>query len=172
MIQIDTDTPVYAAYERIKDLVGSTETTLLSVVRSIDFQRFAVAAGDPNPIFVSDEEARNAGHPAAVAPPLFLSSVMGWEAGPREGQLMPDGTTAEDVGFLPLGGLRLMGAGQELEFLRDVTEGTEVTREKNIESIDLKEGGTGPLIFIGLTKRYFDSNGNMLMVCKENFIGR
>lgn len=38
-------------------------------------RRFAVAIGDPNPVYVDPEAAKAAGHPDVIAPPTFLTTI-------------------------------------------------------------------------------------------------
>ena len=146
--------PVKDVYENLQQYVGGSEQVPLGVVRARDFQRFAIASGDLNPLFFDDEAARQHEYPGVVAPPLYLSSVMGWGAGPPEESLLPDGSTSQDVANLPMQGLRLMGAGQDLELVSPVTDGTEIMIERNIEAVELKEGKSGALILIKLVKRF------------------
>ena len=159
-------------HEGLQRYVGGKERVPLGVVRAKDFQRFAVASGDPNPIFFDDEVARRHGKPGVLAPPLYLSSVMGWGVGPPEESLRPDGSAGDDAASLPLEGLRLMGAGQDLEFFEPVTDGAEVVMERIVEAVDLKEGKSGALILVRLTKRYLGADDRLLLVCRETFIGR
>jgi acyl dehydratase len=159
-------------YENLQHYVGDTEQVRLGVVRAQDFQRFAIASDDLNPFFFDGEVAQRYGYPGAAAPPLYLSSVMGWGAGPPEKSLLPDGSASEDVASLPLQGLRLMGSGQDLEFAEPVTDGTEITMERSVEAVELKEGKSGPLILIKLVKRFMDAEGKTLVVNRESFIGR
>lgn len=149
-----------AVYQELTEHVGRTSTRSLGRVSALQFQRFAVAAGDPE------------GFSAAVAPPLFLSSVMGWGAGPAEGDLRADGLGPGETESLPLEGLRIMGAGQALEFFRPVVDGCEVTEEVSLEDVQLKEGRSGMLLVYRLLHRYYDQDGQELLQCREHFIGR
>ena len=65
-----------------------------------------------------------------------------------------------------------MGSGQDLEFAEPVTDGTEITMERSVEAVELKEGKSGPLILIKLVKRFMDADGKTLVVNRESFIGR
>jgi acyl dehydratase len=161
-----------AVYQRLAERVGQASKRPLGRVTALQFQRFAVAADDPAPRYFHDEQARAEGFPEAVAPPLFLSSVMGWEAGPADGSLRPDGLGPGETESLPLDGLRIMGAGQALEFFRPVVDGCEVTEEVSLEDVQLKEGRSGPLLMYCLLRRYYDQDGQELLQCREHFIGR
>jgi acyl dehydratase len=161
-----------AVYEEVKRGIGKTTRLKLGVVRQREFQRFAVASGDHNPLYFDDNFAKSAGYPCASAPALFLSSVLGWEAGPHEELLRPDGTAGQEVALLPIAGLRLMGGGQDLEFHRPVTDGMEVTMELGTESVELKQGRSGPFLVITLSRKYLDQEQRPLVTCRESFIAR
>ena len=144
-------------YEQCLPLVGVSTTEHLGLVESLAVQRFAVAAG-----------ARHSDDPH----PLFLSSVMGWQAGPEASELYPDGTADGFVPGLPLSGVRLMGAGQDLEFHEPPCVGADITLETTVTDVELKSGRSGDLLFIHLTRRYTDDDGTLLTTCRETFIAR
>ena len=158
--------------EKVKQGVGKTQLLPLGVIRQRDFQRFAVASGDLNPLYFDDSFAKASGRAKISAPPLFLSRVLVWEPGPFEQSLRPDGTAGQEIAQLPVEGLRLMGGGQDLEFHRPVTDGTEVTMELATESVELKEGRSGSFLIIKLRRRYLDRDDQTLMICRETFIAR
>ncbi len=161
-----------ALYEEVRRGIGKIERFKLGIIGQREFQRFAIASDDLNPLYFDEEFAKAAGRAGISAPPLFLSSVMGWEAGPPQGSLRSDGTAGQEVALLPTEGLRLMGGGQELEFHRPVTDGTEVTMELATEGVELKEGRSGPFLVIKLRRRYLDHDEQALVTCRETFIAR
>ncbi|MDE0195330.1 MAG: MaoC family dehydratase N-terminal domain-containing protein [bacterium] len=144
-------------YEQCLPLVGVSTTEHLGRIEPLAAQRFAVAAG----ALQSD-----APHP------LLLSSVMGWHAGPDESELYPDGTAHGFVPGVPLEDVRLMGAGQDLEFHEQPRMGSEVTLETTVSDVQLKHGRSGDLLLIHLTRRYTAADGTLLTTCRETFIAR
>ena len=144
-------------YEQCAPLVGTSTTEHLGRIESLAAARFAVAAG-----------AMQSGAPH----PLFLSSVMGWHAGPGESELYPDGTAHGFVPGVPLADVRLMGAGQDLEFHEAPRVGSDVTLETTVSDVQLKHGRSGDLLFIHLTRRYTAADGTLLTTCRETFIAR
>jgi acyl dehydratase len=161
-----------AVYEKVKAAIGKTERVKLGTIREREFQRFAVAAGNLNPLYFDHAAAKAAGYSAIIAPPLYISSVMGWETGPSEDALRPDGTGGQEAAGLPVEGVRLMGGGQDLEFHHPVTDDMEVTMEVGPEKVELKEGRSGQFLVIALTRRYRDQNDRLLVTCRETFIAR
>ena len=163
---------VEQAYERAQANVGRRHVIHLGVVSAREFQRFAYAAGDENPVYFDPEAARGAELPAVVAPPLFLTSMMTWEPGPSEKSLRPDGAGRTEIADVPLEGLRLMGAGQDLEFHAEVVDGLDVSMELSVEDVELKRGASGSLMLLKLLRRYQDAGGRSLVTCRETFIAR
>lgn len=163
---------VERAYEAARASIGKTHRTHLGTVIEKEFQRFAYAIGDENPAHLDLGVARTAGHEATVAPPLFLTSLMTWEPGPSEGSLRADGAGRAELGEVPLEGLRLMGAGQDLEFHADVVDGLDVSMELSVDDVELKRGASGSLILLRLLRRYFDGDDQLLVTCRETFIAR
>lgn len=161
-----------AAYERALPYVGRTQSVPLGALTARDAQRFAMAFGDPSPEYYDEAAARQAGHGGLPIPPLFLSAVLGWQAGPPEGELLEDGNAAEPLGSVPLDGLRLMGGGQSLRFVEPVLAGENVTMEVVVEDLVLKEGRSGPLMLLTVLRSYFDDGRRLLVECRETFIAR
>lgn len=77
----------------------------------------------------------------------------------------------EQFAGLPVEGLRLMGAGQELEFLAAITEGMDLVRETLVEDVQFKQGKSGGLIIMKL-RRVFRQDGKDVLNCVETFIAR
>lgn len=169
---MNNDTLVREVHKDLQSYIGDTARHPLGKIRARDFQRFAIASGNLDPVFFDHEAARRHGYSGVIAPPMYLSSVMGWEAGPPEESLLPDGNTSADVASLPLQGLRLMGAGQDLEFFEPATDGMEVVMERSVDSVELKEGRSGSMVLITIVKRYLQVDGQILLVSRESFIGR
>ncbi|HET6501400.1 MAG TPA: MaoC family dehydratase N-terminal domain-containing protein [Amycolatopsis sp.] len=142
-------------YLRLQALLGRERTETLGVVSGRDLMRFAVAARCP---------------PGQV--PLFLSSLMGWDAGPAEDRLGTDGAGATETRGLPLGEVRLMGAGQELEFHAPVTAETTIVVHTRLAEVRLKHGRSGPLLIMRILRRFTDETDRPLLTCQESFIAR
>ncbi|MFC4054206.1 MaoC family dehydratase N-terminal domain-containing protein [Actinomadura syzygii] len=158
--------------ERVRERVGTVSRESLGRISATEFQRFAVAAGETDPVYFDDDAARAAGYPGAIAPPLFLSSVLGWGAGDSDADLRPDGAATGDAAGLPLGGLRLMGAGQDIEVHAPVHDGVRLVRETSVEDVTLKEGRSGPFLIVTILREFRDESGTPLLTSRENFIAR
>lgn len=141
----------------------------LGEVTALAFQRYAIAVGDLNPIYFDDEAARAAGYPGIVAPPNFLTSVLGWRAGPAESDLLNDGTEAQ-ISTPEIRGLRLMGGGHELTFGRPVRPGDVVTARRKLVDLYQREAKFGVLIFSVSEIVYTNQNEEHLVTCRETVI--
>ncbi|MBI2964285.1 MAG: MaoC family dehydratase N-terminal domain-containing protein [Deltaproteobacteria bacterium] len=159
-------------FAEARSFIGHRDEQRLGCVTEVALQRYAVAVGDLNPLYFDDQAARAAGYPGIIAPPNFLSAVLGWQAGPPEGELRPDGTTAADVAFIALPGARLMGGGQELEIVRPVRPGDEVTLERRLADVEKREGKSGTLTLLKIEKRYRNQHDELLLICRETLIAR
>jgi hydroxyacyl-ACP dehydratase HTD2-like protein with hotdog domain len=149
-------------YHRLLPEVGKEHTQELGAITRRDLERFAIASHAP----------WNSSAEVATAPPLLLSSVMGWGTGPPESDLDVDGTAPADTRGLPLNGVRLMGAGQGLDFHAPVREGTRVVAHTSLSDVELKQGHSGALLLLHIVRRFTDDQGRPLVTCSETFIAR
>jgi hydroxyacyl-ACP dehydratase HTD2-like protein with hotdog domain len=152
-----------AALASTSEVLGRATTQELGVLDARDLQRFAVAVGAAAEV-----------DPGAVveAHPLYLTAVLGWAAGPPNHELRPDGTELLATDRVPVDGLRLMGGGQELEFLESPRAGMEVQVETVLEHVEIKEGRSGRLLLMRIVRRYRTTDGVLLAVCTETLMAR
>lgn len=167
-----TTAALAAGYDEARRYLGYRDELNLGPMHRREFQRFAMTVGDLNPLYFDESAARAAGHAALVVPPLFLTGVMGWRAGPAESELREDGLAETDSFLIPVAGMRIMGGGQELEWHAPVLEGTEVTMVRELEDVRWREGRSGAMVLFTVRRRYVDSEGRLLVSCLETFIGR
>lgn len=164
--------PAPAVYEQAKRCLGMRDEIAIGPIHRREFQRFAMTVGDRNPLYFDEAAARAAGHAALVVPPLFLSAVMGWGAGPAESELREDGLAESDSFLVPMPGLRVMGGGQQLEWHAPVLEGMHVTLQREVEDVQWREGRSGAMVLMTIVRRYVDEGGRLLVSCRETFIIR
>ena len=138
-------------------------------VTALMFQRYAIAIGDLNPIYFDDAAARAAGYPGIVAPANFLTSVLGWQAGPAEPDLLADGTEARIL-VPEIRGLRLMGGGHDLTFGQPVVPGAVVTARRKLVDLYERQAKFGLLTFAVSDIVYTDQRGEHLVTCRETVI--
>lgn len=169
---VNNTTLIDEVYAALQTQVNQTSHRALGTVRAEQFQQFAYATDDLDPRYFDDTHAHAAGYSQPVAPPLFLSSVFGWQPGPADHELQPDGTVGTETAGLPIGRLRLMGAGQHLEFGEPVLDGTELTVETTLVDVQRKAGRGGDFLLLSLRRRFHDQHGRALLSCTERFIAR
>lgn len=148
------------ALARLRPMVGAPGPEVHGRAAKVEFARFARAADDDNQIYET------------VAPPLYLTSIGEWGAGPSQAELRADGTGTGHDAWLPLDGLRLMGGGQELEFHEQVVDGTAFVATPTLEEVELREGRSGPLLLLWVRTDYVDASGRPFVVCRETIIAR
>jgi acyl dehydratase len=138
-------------------------------VSALAFQRYAIAVGDLNPIYFDDAAARAAGYPGIVAPPNYLTSVLGWQPGPAEPDLLADGTEARIL-VPEIRGLRLMGGGHDLTYGKPIVPGAIVTARRKLVDIYERKAKFGVLLFAVSDIVYTDQHGEHLVTCRETVI--
>ncbi len=119
--------------------------------------------GAADPIHYDRATARAAGYADVVAPPNLLAAVVEWGAGTPESDLQPDGTPAD--GDMPLGdglGLRVMGAGEEMELVNPVTAGTDLVLETSLDAVSPKDTRSGPCVFVTTSHTFMSADGAVL----------
>lgn len=136
--------------------IGQRSRHYLGVVDALLIRRYAVAIDDPNPLYHDADAARAAGYDNIVAPPNLLSAIVDWSAGAFDQELKADGT----IGMGDTDGLRIMGAGEEMEFLKPVVAGSRVFAEDFVERVEVKSGRSGPLVFVTLAHDIVDENND------------
>jgi acyl dehydratase len=140
-----------AALEAVGTVVAESSGT---VVRR-DFQRWAAAVADHNPLYFDDETARRHGYREAVAPPLYLQYVTAGVV-PLE-MLRPDGipTGSGSASVVPLAGCsRWMAGGEQTAFFEPVYDGDRVNSTRTITGVEEKHGRSGRFVLITSTIRY------------------
>jgi acyl dehydratase len=151
----DLPAPLDSYYSEVVAKIGVRHRRRLGIVDALLIQRYAIAIGDPNPVYHDDAAARAAGYDGIIAPPNLLSGIMEWGPGRNEAELSPDGTFRRGR----TGTLRVMGAGEEMDMVRPVTAGSEVWQEEEVESVTIKQGRSGPLLFVTTRHDFVDDQG-------------
>ena len=156
----------------IKANIGSTTRTELGEVTALHIRRYALAIGDPNPLYHDAEYARSRGHADIVAPPNMLPSIIEWGVGHPEAELNVDGTTGEHLDGMDTTGVRTMGGGEAMTFHHPVVAGSRVTQTTTLADATMREGRSGPMIVVRYRNRYHDEHGTELMTCDRTMLLR
>ncbi len=161
-----------AATRKLEAMIGQKGPELRGSVSARDIARFAVASGDASSVYTSDADARAAGYEGIPCPPLLLTSVLEWGAGPPLLELRTDGTGVGREGWLPLSGMRLMGGGQDLDIHQEAVAGTEFVARPVLTAVERKSGAGGDTVLLTIEIEFRTPSGESLVTCRETLIGR
>jgi N-terminal half of MaoC dehydratase len=157
-------TPLGVYYAQTQPRTGAVLSgRSLGTLDRVSIGRYALAIGAVDPVHYDPAAARSAGYADVVAPPNMLAAMVEWGIGTPEAKLQPDGTPLD--GEMPLGddlGLRVMGAGEEMELVNLVVAGTEVVLEATLEAVTPKLARSGPCVFVTTLNTFSSAGGAIL----------
>lgn len=160
--QPEPGTPLAEYYAQTAPRAGAVlARRSLGMVDAVTIGRYAMTIGATDPCHYDRAAARANGYGDVVAPPNMLSAMVEWGVGTPEADLLPDGTPRE--GEIPLGdGLRVMGAGEEMELVNPVVADTEVVLETTLDAVTAKETRGGPCVFVTTLTAFMSADGVVL----------
>jgi hydroxyacyl-ACP dehydratase HTD2-like protein with hotdog domain len=156
----EAGTPLAAYYAETQPRTGAVlSRRSLGTLDAVTIGRYAMTIGAADPSHYDAAAARSAGYADVVAPPNLLAAMVEWGVGTPESCLQADGTPVD--GEIPLGdlGLRVMGAGEEMELVNPVVAGTEVVLETSLESVIPKQTRSGTCVFVTTTNTFMSVDG-------------
>ena len=158
----EAGTPLAAYYAETQPRTGAVlSRRSLGTLDAVTIGRYAMTIGATDPSHYDAAAARSAGYADVVAPPTLLAAMLEWGVGTPETELVSDGTPHD--GEIPLGhGLRVMGAGEEMELVNPAVAGTEVVLETTLESITPKQTRTGTCVFVTTLNTFASAEGAVL----------
>ena len=140
-------------------------------VSPAEFQRWAAAVGDLNPIYFDVDAAREVGHPDVVMPPLFISVVC--TPVNTTADLKADGSQARDpMESVASAAARLMAAGDDLEVLAPVYPGDEITARCSIAGVSERQGNQGKFALVEFLWEYRNQHGRPVSTSRTSIIFR
>jgi hydroxyacyl-ACP dehydratase HTD2-like protein with hotdog domain len=158
-------TPLAQYYAQTQPRIGNVlSRRSLGTVDAVTIGRYAMTIGAVDRSHYDRDAAWSAGHADVVAPPNLLAAIVEWGIGTPEAQIQPDGTPHD--GDMPLGdgdlGLRVMGAGEQMELINPVVAGTEVVLETTLEAVSPKQTRSGPCVFVTTIHNFMSADGAVL----------
>jgi hydroxyacyl-ACP dehydratase HTD2-like protein with hotdog domain len=158
-------TPLATYYAETQPRVGAVLSRHnVGLIDAVTIGRYATTVGATDPIHYDAAAARSAGYADVVAPPNLLAAIVEWGVGTPEADLQADGTPND--GETPLGdpelGLRVMGAGEEMELVNPVVAGTELIVESTLAAVTPKHTRTGSCVFVTTLNTFTSSDGTVL----------
>lgn len=151
--------------------VGAVAATATGAVLRRDWQRWAAAVGDDNPLWFDPDYARANGYRDVICPPLYLQyAILG--VSPLAG-LRPDGSSGAVSGGLAFPRApRRMAGGESFRFHLPAYHGDEVEMVRTIDSIVEKEGRSGRFVLVTWHAVYHNQNRDLLGEATTSMIAR
>lgn len=151
--------------------VGTVVATASGEVNRRDWQRWAAAVGDHNPLWFDAEYARAHGYRDVTCPPLFLQyTVLGVT---KLADLRPDGSSGAATGSLAFPRApRRMAGGESTTFRLPAYHRDEIQMVRTIESIVEKEGRSGRFVLVTWRGEYRNQDGELLAEATMSMIAR
>lgn len=151
--------------------VGTVAARASGDVHQLQWQRWAAAVGDHNPLWFDSEYARANGYRDVLCPPLYLQyAVLGVAA--LDG-LRPDGSSGAISGSLAFPRApRRMAGGESTAFHLPAYHRDEVEMVRTIESITEKHGKSGRFVLVTWHTGYRNQHGELLAEATTSMIAR
>src|SRR5882757_1972069 len=151
--------------------VGSVVATATGEVNRRDWQRWAAAVGDHNPLWFDPDYARKHGYRGAVCPPLYLQcAILGVSA---LDQLRPDGTIGSVSGSLAFPRApRRMAGGENTTFHLPAYHRDEIEMVRTLDSIAEKEGRSGRFVLVTWRSEYRNQDRELVAEVTTSMIAR
>ena len=150
----------------IRDLVGKEEVfSSPEELGRASINRFAVAVGDPNPLYYDAEFAENTRYGGIIAPPTMI-----FETNHNIGdEILEDGGYASRI-MLPPPLTSFVRGGNEYEIVQSARPDDKITMKRKIAEIHEKEGKAGTLVFVIIEMKFFNQKEELLGINRETLI--
>lgn len=151
--------------------IGSVAATASGDVDRREWQRWAAAVGDHNPLWFDAGAARAAGYDDVIAPPLYVQyAVLG--VTPLDG-LRPDGSSGAVSGNLTFPEApRRMAGGESTSFHLPCYHRDALTMVRTIDSVVQKQGRSGPFVLVTWRTTYTNQHDALVAEATTSMIAR
>jgi acyl dehydratase len=151
--------------------VGTVAATATGEVNRRDWQRWAAAVGDHNPLWFDPEYARAQGYRDIICPPLYLQyAILGVT---QLDGLRPDGSSGAVSGSLAFPGApKRMAGGESTRFHGPAYHRDEIEMVRTIESIVEKHGRSGRFVLVTWRTVYRNQRGGLVAEATTSMIAR
>ena len=151
--------------------VGTVAARATGEVNRLQWQRWAAAIGDHNPLWFDADYARTHGYDDVICPPLYLQyAVLGVAA--LDG-LRPDGSSGAISGGLAFPRApRRMAGGESTTFHLPAYHRDEIEMVRTIESIVEKQGRSGRFVLVTWHTTYRNQRGELVAEATTSMIAR
>ena len=151
--------------------VGTVAATATGEVIRRDWQRWAAAVGDDNPLWFDPDYARANGYRDVVCPPLYLQyAILGVST---LSGLRPDGSSGAVSGGLAFPKApRRMAGGESTTFHLPAYHRDEIEMVRTIESVVEKEGRSGRFVLVTWHTVYRNQHDELVAEASTSMIAR
>ena len=151
--------------------VGTVVAIATGEVNRRDWQRWAAAVGDHNPLWFDPDYARPHGYRDIICPPLYLQyAILGVAA---LGDLRPDGSSGAVTGSLAFPRApRRMAGGESTTFHLPAYHRDEIEMVRTVESIVEKEGRSGRFVLVTWRTEYRNQHRELVAEATTSMIAR
>jgi len=151
--------------------VGTVVATATGEVNMRDWQRWAAAVDDHNPLWFDPDYARSCGYRDIICPPMFLQyAILGVTA---LGDLRPDGSSGAVTGSLAFPRApRRMAGGENTTFHGPAYHRDQIEMVRSIESIVEKEGRSGRFVLVTWRVEYRNQRRELIAEATMSMIAR
>lgn len=157
---------------KVKSCIGDTSPPVSGHISRLMAQRYARAIGENNPLYLDPEHARAQGYTDVIVAPNFLPSYLDFSDGGDEQDLRPDGTPTEEMRWIPLDGVRIMGGGEEMVFHRPLVAGTDVVMDSALDDVTSRPSKGSLLMILKIRNSYRTADGESIMTSIRTVLGR
>lgn len=151
--------------------VGTVAATATGEVNRRDWQRWAAAVGDHNPLWFDTDYARANGYRDVICPPLYLQySILG--VTPLS-DLRPDGSSGAVSGGLAFSRApKRMAGGESTKFHLPAYHRDEIEMVRTISSIVEKQGRSGRFVLVTWHTVYHNQDRELVAEATTSMIAR
>jgi acyl dehydratase len=128
-----------------REKVGTRTARTRGTAIKKEFQRFAAAVKDANPLYFDEVHARANGYRDVIAPPMYVQFMVSGVANLDE--LKVDGSPKSGLPLLSKC-QRLMAGGKEFSFFEPIYDGDSVVASTVLVSLEEKQGKSGRFVVI------------------------
>ncbi len=151
--------------------VGTVVATATGEVNRRDWQRWAAAVGDHNPLWFDADYARANGYHDVICPPLYLQYAV-LSVTPLAG-LRPDGSSGAVSGSLSFPRApRRMAGGESTSFHVPAYHRDQIDMVRSVESIVEKQGRSGVFVLVTWRTSYRNQRGELVAEAATSMIAR
>ena len=152
--------------------IGKVTTEVEGIVVKKEFQRWAAAVKDRNPLYFDADFARANGYRDVIAPPLYIQYVVLGVA--DLDKLRPDGIPGgSGSGDIPLPKCpRRMAGGEDITFYEPIYDGDVIKAVRTVTDIQEKHGRSGAFVLVTSTTTYTRQDGTVVAENKASMIAR